>query len=211
MSIKFSSLAEGLKKARKQKGLTQERFARSIGFSTATVRNWEQGRAVPEATTLENLCDFYDCDLDYLFGRIDCKKHDVQFICDYTGLDEEAVKALHDNVAADAKNKGRVLSLIIKNRRFMSLLSALQRFLESLYHLALNDGTFPYNPARYGDEVALHLDALNEKCNGNFYSLWGLAIPQYHRHDADNLWVEIIGDIRDFVERKAKRDLKKGE
>ena len=33
---------------RKQTGLTQEEFSRQIGVSTATLRNWEQGRRQPE-------------------------------------------------------------------------------------------------------------------------------------------------------------------
>ena len=40
------------------------------------------------------LCDFYDCDLDYLTGRIDCKTHDIQFIHEKTGLSEKAIEKL---------------------------------------------------------------------------------------------------------------------
>lgn len=33
---------------RKRTGATQDAFARQIGVSTATLRNWEQGRRTPE-------------------------------------------------------------------------------------------------------------------------------------------------------------------
>jgi putative transcriptional regulator len=33
---------------RKKAGLSQEEFSRQIGVSTATLRNWEQGRRKPE-------------------------------------------------------------------------------------------------------------------------------------------------------------------
>ena len=33
---------------RRRTGLTQEEFSRQIGVSTATLRNWEQGRRKPE-------------------------------------------------------------------------------------------------------------------------------------------------------------------
>lgn len=101
MSFKYSNFGQGLKAARKKRGIkTQEDFVSKLGefgFATtlATVRNWEQGKAYPEAQTLETLCDFFKCDMDYLFGCISCKTHDTQFICDYTGLDEETVEKLH--------------------------------------------------------------------------------------------------------------------
>lgn len=37
-----------VKSIRKELGLTQEEFAMMIGVSVATLRNWEQGRRVPE-------------------------------------------------------------------------------------------------------------------------------------------------------------------
>jgi putative transcriptional regulator len=38
----------GVKKARAALGQSQDQFARMIGVSVATLRNWEQGRRVPE-------------------------------------------------------------------------------------------------------------------------------------------------------------------
>jgi putative transcriptional regulator len=37
-----------VKKIRKQYGLSQDKFAILMGISTATLRNWEQGRRKPE-------------------------------------------------------------------------------------------------------------------------------------------------------------------
>ena len=39
-----------VKKIREQYGLTQDKFALLMGISTATLRNWEQGRRKPEGT-----------------------------------------------------------------------------------------------------------------------------------------------------------------
>ena len=88
------SLKEGLKRARKTAGLTQEELAKKIGVSTKTIMNWEQkvkANTLPTLGTLLQLAELYDCDLDYLTGRIDCKTHDLQFIHDQTGLSEKAI------------------------------------------------------------------------------------------------------------------------
>lgn len=89
------ALKENLKKARKKAGYkTQEDFAKAFHVSIDTVRNWEQGRGVPEIGTLLYLAEFLDCDLDYLIGRIDKPTHDLNFITDSLRLSEEAVEKL---------------------------------------------------------------------------------------------------------------------
>ena len=96
------NIAEGLKRARrhynegksKELRITQEELADRLGVSLKTVMNWEQGQAIPSVETLMDLADIYDCDLDYLTGRIDQKTHDLQFIHDQTGLSEKAIEKL---------------------------------------------------------------------------------------------------------------------
>lgn len=90
------SLKEGLKRARKEAGFTQQKLFnelkdKGIIGHIKTVQNWEQGISEPSLGTLIKLTHFYDCDLDYLTGRIDCKTHDLQFIHDQTGLSEKAI------------------------------------------------------------------------------------------------------------------------
>ena len=90
------TFGENLRKARKEKCKfkTQEAFAEAFGCNIESVRNWEQGRTVPETGTLFRLAEFLDCDLDYLIGRIDKPTHDLQFITDEFRLSSEAVKKL---------------------------------------------------------------------------------------------------------------------
>ena len=44
----FSVEEPDARKIRQSYGLSQEKFARLIGISVATLRNWEQGRRSPE-------------------------------------------------------------------------------------------------------------------------------------------------------------------
>jgi putative transcriptional regulator len=44
----FNPSPASVKKARSALGLSQSQFAQMIGVSVATLRNWEQGRRVPE-------------------------------------------------------------------------------------------------------------------------------------------------------------------
>lgn len=86
------------KELRKKKGLTQEKFSEVFPDATLdSVRSWEQHYAVPEISTLLDLCDFFGCDLDYLMGRIECMDHEKQYIHDKTLLSEKAIKAIQNN------------------------------------------------------------------------------------------------------------------
>ena len=96
--MKLYSLKEGLKRARKEAGLTQADLAEKMGVHIKTVMNWEQGIAEPPLGTLMELTELYHCDLDYLTGRIDQKTHDLQFIHDQTGLSEKAIEKLQSLV-----------------------------------------------------------------------------------------------------------------
>ncbi len=40
-----------VRKVRREMGLSQTQFAKKFGFPPATLRNWEQGRATPDAPT----------------------------------------------------------------------------------------------------------------------------------------------------------------
>ena len=92
--MKLYSLKEGLKRARKDAGLTQAELSEKMGVHIKTVMNWEQGIAEPSLGTLMDLTELYHCDLDYLTGRLDQKTHDLQFIHDQTGLSEKAIEKL---------------------------------------------------------------------------------------------------------------------
>ena len=105
------SFSAGLKRARKALGHTQASLAEALNVSVDTIKNWEQpSRNMPSMNTFLDLCDFFDCDPDYLLNVIDCKRHNVQDIVDYTHLSEHAVIALHSSV--DAPSAELISSLI---------------------------------------------------------------------------------------------------
>lgn len=108
MGFKLHSFSHGLKRARKERHLTQQQFADEFLVSVETVRNWEQGRSGPDLETLLQLFEFFDCSADYLLGRIDFRTHDLQFIFDHTGLDEQSISRLE-------KTKGHAPTMLVLN------------------------------------------------------------------------------------------------
>lgn len=122
------SLKEGLKRARKEAGLTQAQLADKYGVHIKTVMNWEQGIAEPSLGTLMDLTELYHCDLDYLTGRLDQKTHDLQFIHDQTGLSEKAIEKLQRVAFTDrATGNAQALSFMIEDPDFSYLLALMSQ------------------------------------------------------------------------------------
>lgn len=136
-------LKKGLKRARKKAGLTQIELSeklKTLGIpdipdTVETVRNWEQGRSKPTVGTLLQLTKFYDCDLDYLTKRIDCKTHDLQFIHDQTGLSEDAIKKLQKIAFKNrATGNSQALSFMIEDPDFEYLLALMSQTAQGALH-----------------------------------------------------------------------------
>lgn len=131
--MKLYSLKEGLKRARKEAGLTQAELteilkSKGIASHIKTVMNWEQGIAEPSLGTLMKLTELYNCDLDYLTGRLDQKTHDLQFIHDQTGLSEKAIEKLQRIAFTDrATGNSQALSFMIEDPDFSYLLALMSQ------------------------------------------------------------------------------------
>lgn len=75
-------------------------------------------------------CKFFSCSADYLFGNIDCKTHDNQFIHNQTGLSETAIGELEQLNAETAVYEDRQYDLDTIN----TLISQLNHRNNSIIH-----------------------------------------------------------------------------
>lgn len=65
------SLADALKRFRKQYKVTQKVAAEISGVSERVYQSYEYGKVVPTVTVLINLAEHFSVSLDYLVGRSD--------------------------------------------------------------------------------------------------------------------------------------------
>lgn len=128
VSVFKETFRKRIKEARKQRNnMSQAAFAEEISVkgtivSPSTVKKWEQGRSLPEYNTLEALCSFLNCDIEYLLGEIDCKTLDAQFIYEKTGLKEDTVNALSS--WKDYPAEAIVLNYLIKEKKLLQKITA---------------------------------------------------------------------------------------
>lgn len=92
-------LGERLKSARVKAGQTQEDIAKLLRVQRQVISYFENGSRTPNIDDLIKLAEIFGTSTDYLLGLTDAQSTDleVKYICDYTGLSEEAVSELHNN------------------------------------------------------------------------------------------------------------------
>lgn len=94
---------------RKEKGLTQDELAQKLGISKSSVAMWETGQRLPSPDVYELIADYFNVDIDYLYGRTDIRQR-VRF--DESGnaqrtllTDESQLLDAFDKLNSDGKQK----------------------------------------------------------------------------------------------------------
>ncbi len=64
-------LGERLKMLRNEKNIGQNKLARDIEVSNASISYWENGKQEPSAQALFKLAQYFDVSADYLLGITD--------------------------------------------------------------------------------------------------------------------------------------------
>lgn len=67
----MTEYAKRLQDLRKKKGLTQDELAEKLHTSRSRVSMYEQGKRQPDFEMQEAIADFFNVNIDYLFGRSD--------------------------------------------------------------------------------------------------------------------------------------------
>jgi transcriptional regulator with XRE-family HTH domain len=71
-------LGERLKELRKEKGVSQDEFAKAIYKSRSSVAGYEINDRMPDIRTIMQIADYFKCTLDYLFERSKVKNLDTK-------------------------------------------------------------------------------------------------------------------------------------
>ena len=56
-----------------ENSLTQSQMAKIFNVGISTISMWEQGQRIPRPNTLQDICDYFNVDMDYLMGRSDIR------------------------------------------------------------------------------------------------------------------------------------------
>lgn len=90
-------IGKKIKELRIEKGLTQTEFANLFNLTQNAVTNIETGKRTLYYEELLSMANYFDVSTDYLIKEngVRDKKPEKQYICDYTGLDDNTIEKLH--------------------------------------------------------------------------------------------------------------------
>ena len=69
----MAKFADILKKLRNEKGLSQQGLADALHFKKSRISMYERGEREPNLEIMETIADYFNVDLDFLYGRTDIK------------------------------------------------------------------------------------------------------------------------------------------
>ena len=77
----------------------QKELAAHLGVPDNTVSYFVSGRRTPNTEQIAKIADFFNVSADYLLGRTNAETtdKDLRFVCEYTGLSENAIMTLRNS------------------------------------------------------------------------------------------------------------------
>ena len=143
----MATFAERVRQLRKESNLNQSQLAEEIGVTFATISIWERGKRLPEFTTMEKLCDYFNVSIAYLLGTTDERKPNAEADAEINyprGVHDSLVISMQRYAQLSDESKMLVESLIDKlyeSDKYQGLLQepadGLKEELENLIHLDL--------------------------------------------------------------------------
>ena len=99
----MATFADNITALRKKQNKKRQEVADDLGISRSSLEYYEKNKRKPDIEVLTKIADYYNVSADYLLGRTNAETtdKDLRFICEYTGLSENAITTLselHDPV-----------------------------------------------------------------------------------------------------------------
>lgn len=69
----MATMGQRIRELRLSLGMTQGKLAATLGVSKSAIGMYETDRREPDNSTLEAIADFFNVDMDYLYGKADVK------------------------------------------------------------------------------------------------------------------------------------------
>lgn len=149
-------------------------------------------------------CTFFGCSSDYLFGFIDCKTHDRQFINTYTGLSEKAIKKL-EYYNQQMHEYTESLNILLVSANFENALSKIKGYMNTV---KLTDGLMEIRQERRREVFSKQPDgengSYNWPYNDNLDKAWSDSFQKEEllEYNLDTNFRYIIQELASLAGRK---------
>jgi len=198
------TFSEVLTKLITESGMEYRPLAAAIGISQASLSKYAANDAEPGLTALVKIADYFGVSIDYLAGRTDTKSPnpDLQAAVEFTGLSEQAIKALRTVARRPRTYKLEHLTKPIKSKLdvISQMLTSKELFLQALCEIEnmLVADTQRIDDDAEAEEISI---GVSEGCRGDLNTGKRIKIPK-----ATSVEVTLIGyKAGNYFAREAER------
>jgi len=97
----MAEFKDRLKILREEKGMTQVQLSEELGMSRGAIGNYESGTRKPRFEEFEAIADYFNVELDYLYGRSDNRPE--------FNLEQQWIMRCYENADPDTKSAIKTL------------------------------------------------------------------------------------------------------
>jgi len=120
-------IASRIKKLRNEAKISQATLAKETNANRATVIRWEKGDCIPLLEFVYAMCELFNCDADYILGKIDTKTREAADIGAVTGLSESSIEFLK-NLGDDYDNILVTVNLLLDPQYGSNVLKKINKY-----------------------------------------------------------------------------------
>ena len=143
----------------------QKELAGYLGITPNTISYFVKGERTPNTAQLLSIAEYLEVSTDYLLGKSKAPTNDkdLQFVCDYTGLDMEVVQDLNNGITR-IPNEGInfLMSRDNPSEKFFSMCCKLEDLKSAYNRLNKHKKKIIDTYENYVDNGESHFDLLDE-------------------------------------------------
>lgn len=146
-------VGERIRRARKEAGFTQARFANDLNMSEEslkTIGRWEKGEQTPKLDVLMKMCEIFKCEAGYLLGEFPLPTREKTDIQEATGLSQKAIDKILE-IKQENPNIFPYLDQIISHDEFYMLIMGLA---SATRYMRPHPGTIYKDASRLAKEIS---------------------------------------------------------
>lgn len=111
-----------LRKLMEKNNTKQSDLAKFLDISRQAVAQYKDGKAQPNIEMIVNIAEYFNVSSDYLLGitNVHTNDKDLKFVCEYTGLNEDAIEGIQ-NITED-EDKAYLLDLFLSSKSLYGII-----------------------------------------------------------------------------------------
>lgn len=105
------TIGDTIKLLREERRLSQQALADGLNVKRSTISMWEAGKRAPNDELKEHICDFFNVDLNFLYGVTDCRNSAREHPESYSNGDVKYDNNAQNQYEVLAKNEKNLLDI----------------------------------------------------------------------------------------------------